>query len=419
MNSRKSAALEGLRGVASLNVVLGHFLFSFFPYLAHNVRPYPNAAPKYAFENVLLFPPFTFLYLADAAVAIFFVLSGYVLTKRFYETGEPQVFESAAAKRYIRLVVPGLVSVMFGWVLLVTGAYGNHLAGPLGTAGWVLDLYAAPVSLSGALFRGLLGTPVFGISDLNSPLWTLQVELLGSILLFGSYALFGRRSKLLLAFWFLVFANILAGRSPATLDYVALLAGSFLHLAEARLKASPALAAGCFVIGLIGVSFTFAGVFAPLRAVHLPSFAPYGPDFNADRGLFWHTLGAVFLVAAVIGSGRIAAWLERPVPVYLGRVSFAIYLLHFPLIMSLSYRLAQAGHWVGLSYVAYVGLSLGVTLVVLFFLAELFYRYIDAPSIRLANWVSSTLGSERKPVYPAQARSTGIEHNVNVIVTKP
>lgn len=74
MTRQKNFALEGLRGIACLNVVLGHFLFSFFPYLAHDVRPYPGAVAKYWFEELLRYFPFTFIYLADSAVSVFLVL---------------------------------------------------------------------------------------------------------------------------------------------------------------------------------------------------------------------------------------------------------------------------------------------------------------------------------------------------------
>src|ERR1700680_2663025 len=146
MEPRKILALEGLRGIASLNVVLGHFLFSFFPYLAHHVRPYPSPVAKYAFEEIMLFPLLTFLYMADAAVSVFFVLSGYVLTRRFYETGRTTEFESSALRRYVRLVLPAFVTVMFAWILLVSGAYANNLAGPLGAAGGGISPYTEPGS---------------------------------------------------------------------------------------------------------------------------------------------------------------------------------------------------------------------------------------------------------------------------------
>ena len=206
----------------------------------------------------MMFPPFTFLYLADASVSIFFVLSGYVLTRRFYETGNVREFEPAAIKRYVRLGLPVFVSVMLAWILLVTGAYGNHLAGPLGTAVWPVALYTEPVTFVGAIFSGLIGAPLFGRVDLNGPLWSLQIEIVGSILLFACYSLFAVRSKLLVIFWFVFFAFIINGRAPTMLNYVALLAGSLLHVINDRLRLSPVLAITCLILGLVGVSFTFA-----------------------------------------------------------------------------------------------------------------------------------------------------------------
>jgi peptidoglycan/LPS O-acetylase OafA/YrhL len=402
----KNLALEGLRGVASLNVVLGHFLFSFFPYLAHDVRPYPGAVAKYWFEEVLRYFPFTFAYLADAAVSVFFVLSGYVLTRRFYQTGCPDVFQGAAAKRYIRLVLPAAVSVLFAWVLLKAGVYANSLAPTLGTAGWVTVFYSKHVSFGNALLQGIIGAPLFGQPELNGPLWTIQIELVGSILLFGCYALFGNKSKILLTLWFSYFACILCGRGPVMLNYLALLIGSFIHLAEKRLRGSNWLSRACLASGLIGVSFSHAWPYAILDKVPLPSLTPYGPNFDTDHVLFWHTVGASFLVAGVIGSTTASRLLNHRIPVYLGRVSFAIYLLHFPLIMSLSYRIAQLGQFIGLSYWAYAGFALLGLLIALFILAEVFYRFIDVPSMRFADRISKRLGGASS--IPTPSKETAV-----------
>ena len=45
MKIEKDLALEGLRGIASLNVV-SVFLFSFFPYLAHHFSSLPKSRLK-------------------------------------------------------------------------------------------------------------------------------------------------------------------------------------------------------------------------------------------------------------------------------------------------------------------------------------------------------------------------------------
>ena len=90
-----------------------------------------------------------------------------MLTRRFYQTEPPDGFESAAVKRYFRLALPVLASVMFAWLLFEAGAYANQLAPELGTAGWVMIFYKDPISLSAAAIRGIIGAPLFGQSELN------------------------------------------------------------------------------------------------------------------------------------------------------------------------------------------------------------------------------------------------------------
>jgi peptidoglycan/LPS O-acetylase OafA/YrhL len=395
----KNLSLEGLRGVASLNVVIGHFLFMFFPYLANDVRPVAGAVARYGFEDVIRFPPFTFLYLADSAVLLFFTLSGYVLVRRFYLSPGFQDFGPAAVKRYIRLGLPVGVSVMLSWMMLSLGAYDSGLPAQVGSAGWVTAVYPTSVSFIGAVFRASIGAILYGRIDLNGPLWTIQVELIGSILLFACYALFGTRSKFFLVLWFLFLSLVLAGKGAGVLYYAAILGGSFLHLFERQLRMIRWLPTACLLLGLIGISFSFAPVFAPLAAVPLPNLSPYGPDLRDAHILFYHTIGAILLVAGVIGSPRAAWFLTRPVFIHLGRLSFAIYLLHFPLLLVLTFHLAAFGQHLGMNYVSYAWISFVITMIVLFAFAELFYRFVDAPSIGLANWLSDKLerGLRRHP----------------------
>ena len=146
-------------------------------------------------------------------------------------------------------------------------------------------------------------------------------------------------------------------------------------------------------------------LFAPLQALPLPDLTPYGhrvheillvdghegPNFQADRRLVWHTLGAVFLVAGVVSVPAVSRVLATRLPVYLGKISFAVYLLHFPLIMSVSYRVAQLSQWLGASYLVSAIAALVALMVTLLASAELFYRFVDAPSARLANWLAQTV----------------------------
>src|SRR5271169_2176712 len=133
----KDFGLEGLRGIASLVVAIGHFLFVFFPYLGNLFTPIPGLQPRFAFERWVQYPPFSLAYSAEAAVCVFFVMSGYVLSGKYFSTGDVATLQSAAAKRYVRLVLPSFASVLLAWVLFESGAIITRQSSSLGVAGWV------------------------------------------------------------------------------------------------------------------------------------------------------------------------------------------------------------------------------------------------------------------------------------------
>jgi peptidoglycan/LPS O-acetylase OafA/YrhL len=72
------------------------------------------------------------------------------------------------------------------------------------------------------------------------------------------------------------------------------------------------------------------------------------------------------------------------VPVYLGRISFALYLLHFPLVMSFMLWAMYLGLMTGVDFGIYFTVAFALFGLVLWGLAELFTRWVDVPSIRLA-----------------------------------
>ena len=158
----------------------------------------------------------------------------------------------------------------------------------------------------------------------------------------------------------------------------------------------------------------YSTAYAWLNGVPLPNLLPYLADLSTDKRSFWNTLGAFFLVAGVVGSRRAGLLLANRIFVYLGRISFALYLLHWPIICSLSFYSVKQGLDHGLSYASAVALSLVLTITVSILLADLFCRRVDLPSIRFAARVEAALGGSGRGSCPdergfrtTQARSQG------------
>lgn len=119
--TNKITYLDGLRGLAAVIVLIWHFSNVFYP-ATLNGDPKISHLP-FAFDAWLFNSPVSFFYNGDFAVSIFFVLSGYVLTKAYFVKKDKDILIKRAIARYPRLLIPSAVSMLFVFVLLQTGAY--------------------------------------------------------------------------------------------------------------------------------------------------------------------------------------------------------------------------------------------------------------------------------------------------------
>jgi len=88
--------LEGLRGVAAIGVVLYHFGLSFYTLAFWG--PGVTSVQNMRYEHFLHGNPAMVFLSGTFSVAIFFVLSGFVLSIGFFQTGKLEIIKKLAAK---------------------------------------------------------------------------------------------------------------------------------------------------------------------------------------------------------------------------------------------------------------------------------------------------------------------------------
>lgn len=284
----------------------------------------------------------------------------------------------------------------------------TDLSVPLHAAGWVRGIYAEPKSLGYAIFQGLIGAPFFGQTYLNDPLWTIRVEFLGSLLLFVCYGFCGPKRPLLVCALFAVFSLVICGGGHATLYYLSLLAGSLLNYLTRSGRRPSAKWLGA--IAILGLAFGAADYSPPfLWYQNLLAWTGMLPD---SAKVFSRSIGAVLLVYALVASpgGGAARALGSAVPAWLGKVSFSMYLVHWPIICSVGY-LATFVAWkhFGLGYGESLLVSGSLVFFAVFIVAHFFTKYVDQPSMQIAQLVSGwamrdkggvVVGSGREAVLP-------------------
>jgi peptidoglycan/LPS O-acetylase OafA/YrhL len=395
VRSQKLLYLESVRGLAAFAVVVSHLVFAF----AH---PDQTATPSLgagAPPDVRTGARLAFWPIGDGrlAVAVFFVLSGVVLSQGYLRSGGAADLGSACVRRYFRLAVPSLVSVLVACALWKAGLMANAgaadvLAGEGFPTTWLTRVNQPDPSWKAAatealwdIFFGPPDTPPYTLY--NSVLWTMRIELYGSLLVFAFLALFGRHPRASAVSVALAILLAAAGQVMWALFAVGVWVALTRH---ARPEHRYPLGLSAV---LVLAAFVLAGFYSygEPRWVVIPFVNTVYNSIDVAPAA-----AAVLLVTAVVFCPRLASWLEMRPFVWLGKISFGLYLIHLLVILSAgcSMYVTLRGDY-GLTHFPAAAVSSGCVVALSLAGGWVMYHVADRPSIVLGVWVSEkVLGAE-------------------------
>jgi peptidoglycan/LPS O-acetylase OafA/YrhL len=376
-------ALDGLRGVAAL-IVLIHHCSMVIPAMAsaYYVTEKPPAAGSIAW--FFSYTPLKILTAGSEAVVLFFVLSGLVLALaplNARRDGDRFDWLAYFPRRVIRLYLPTIASIALAVVvILLVPRDTTDVHGP-----WLRELQNAHLSVGAALQDAtiVVGAPF----RINPPMWSLVWEVWFSLLLPAMVVVVIALKRLWwvgipVAIW-ATFAGSVLGNDwlsylPIFLIGVSLACGYETLRAQAeRIDARRAARAIWVILTVLGLLLLIGGWL--MRGVLADSWVP------AAAALPLASVGAtllVFVAAFGLDAGRLLT--RRPVA-WLGRVSFSLYLVHLPIVLAVAYLVGDERPWLVAAFA--IPLSLGV--------AELFSRWVEQPAHRLAKRVGDRVAAAR------------------------
>ena len=380
---RRIAYLDTLRGLASVQVLLSHAMLAFFTGVAL-ASPSSGTLIGYLAATPLFFPID-----GASAVCIFFVLSGYVLTPVF--THSRATNSAIIGSRFLRLGIPAIAACAFSAILFqLFGGY-NETAGPIAKSQWLAETWRPAPDLwflKDALINGVilgyqdsslaqwLGFPETYLESMTNsyvtPLWTLSIEFYGSILVL----LFSRsRSRMLLILATIIFSRtyllcFIAGHVAARLD-----------LGGKRLLAWPVGAAAA----AIGLTVCMAGHFwspDPVVKFCAWSVQVLPPCPFAKPSYLIRIYGAVVLTLGIMQCAPIRSFLAHERLSALGRLSFPIYLTHWPIIFGVgSFSLLAITPWTGAIPARFLALIISVSVTIF---AATWFESVDRIALRVS-----------------------------------
>ena len=302
--------IDGLRGVFALLVVSIHYSAFFYSTLPEG------------------------FYNSCGMVCGFFILSGFVLSYRFWQNRDAKILTSAAIRRYIRLTAAPLVSILFAYLLLKFNLIFLHEVCTITYHSDFMESYYnfAP-SLKAALKESFWGMyfSYDQVQSYNPVLWTMSWELKGSFLSFAFLALFGKiknRLPLYIIFIVLTFKTL----------YLAFVFGimfaDMLYSAEGK-KYHELLKKQKFLSWIL----LFIGLFLSYYALN---FTPVYDNLNfrffekhqMNVEEFYHVISATLVTYAVIQLNILHKVLEWKFFTLVGKYSFSLYLIHAQILLS-------------------------------------------------------------------------------------
>ena len=328
-NNRRFSSLDSIRGVAAA-VVLAYHLFMAFPQSASDYQP----------QSLLLAAfklwPLRLLWAGHEAVLVFFVLSGFVLAMPFL--GKAPGYRAFALRRLLRLYPPCLAALLLSAGLL-TGLSTYQLEGA--SQHFNETWWFQPVSPSALLGNVLLDGASWH-QYIDTPLWSLVHEIRISLvfpLLFLLAARLPAWAALLAAASFSLAASFLVSLVPGDLQHLVL----FTALDTARFVVY-------FAIGIV-IAIHREAIVARIEGwrasgmvvVALVGLVLMGSSNRLPYDLGDMLVGAGFalLLCLVLASRRACAALERPPLLWLGKISYSLYLVHLSVLLSLFYGLGS------------------------------------------------------------------------------
>ena len=331
------AYLESIRGLAALQVLLLHFLSAFAPDLVFTLPADAIVGPA------IHLSPLYFLYDGYSAVYIFFVLSGYVLTRSF-ERHRAQPSSQIMA-RLIRLGLPAIAATLVAAAMMLMFGRPNVQAGDLSGSAWFASQWHTDFSILSvirdgtlnALFLGYRGYP--GVAYLApwqqsieqsfvAPLWTLSIEFYGSMIVLG-LCWFARRPRVL--WWAVVLLGaIFTVRSAYFCFFIGHLLTTF-HRAERPAPVSKLVPIFSIIFGV--QLCVLAEVWQPQWLRSLCADPTYLLFPGSLAAIAQKKFGAILVLIGIIDLEVARTFLSRPWLVARSKLSFPLYLIHWPILL--------------------------------------------------------------------------------------
>ena len=316
---------------------------------------------------------------------VFLLISGFVISGRIYNSEECN-YAKVMIKRYLKLSFPIFILSIFVYFLLKGNCLFHPEINKITGSIWAATHYnnAASISIRDVFVTSFYKVEFIGDNTFSTAFWML------------SYLFFGYYVSILLAI-------VSKGKCKRIIVVFGVLVLIFWYQQSYLIMS----ALGTWIAYYYkyynkifspqkwGIVLFICGIF----------FAGYPTGVIPDNvyaymqlGYFsMHVIGAVLIFMGLMKSTVLRRRLESRICMFLGRISFAVYLVHIPILFSIShYLFMELFIHREIGYQVSTMITLIVSIAIVILIAYIFYVYIEALCDKFANWILKQICKNRQ-----------------------
>jgi peptidoglycan/LPS O-acetylase OafA/YrhL len=306
--------LDSLRGLGALSVFFAHFI---------------SLKVSLPVIHAIQQSPLGILFNGTAALMLFFVLSGFVLSLPFVDSEKPLKLTAFYLKRIFR-IYPAYIFAIILAVLLKEFVFNKNGLAPY--ADWLKNFWAwdwnkeSPLEILKTL---LMIGPDFKINYIDPPIWSLVIEMKMSIILPFFMLIVSRGGKTLnIAFLFVIaWLTYEHNAWAVSVFYLGILMAKYKDDILGIIRSWSVTAVTAIIVLSILLYNNNYELLGLIKQLKFPS-----KYILSD---YLSTIGSCILMMTVLARERISLFFEKRIFTFFGDISYSFYLIHVPLILTL------------------------------------------------------------------------------------
>lgn len=365
-NNTRIEWLDGLKGIACILIFIHHFCLAFYPaiHYGNNVSSKLNGI-----DTFLSTSPLSVILNGNFLVCLFCIISGIVISIQIISIKDKEKTSEVIFKRYFRLMIPLFPIGILVYLMLRFNLFSNIELANYTNSPWLGQYYNNSISFIETLKLIFIDTWFYGSDILSNAYWMLSQLFYGtflSIILSMISWKYGKHTWII----YLILALFLINNTLAA----SFVLGTLIAWLYKKKLIIPNKYIG-FISLLIG---TFLGGYpSGIIPNNIYSF------LNFETYVTWHIIGAFLTIYGIWNINLLQRILSHNIFQKLGSVSYSLYLIHIPLLFSITTFIFIKIINIGYFYSTLITFILSI--IILIIISYFYNKYIEKISLFIQN----------------------------------